>query len=118
MEAHSIHLRLILRYAAEGAAIEKEAFAVHQSALKFDLYLRGEKYVLCCNQKSLEPFLSKDIKIPKLNSWSIELADYNITFVYMKGKDNALADTISRLKTLNIYKEPLGNIKAPVVSDT
>ena len=51
---------------------EKEAFAVYQSVLKFDLYLRGAKSVLHCDHKLLEPFLSKGIKIPKLNRWSME----------------------------------------------
>ena len=48
----------------------------------------------------------------------MELADYNIMFVHIKGKNNVLADTISRLKTLNIYKEPFENTKTPVVSNT
>ena len=54
---------------------------------------------------NVEPFLSKGIKIPKLNSGSMELADYKISFVHIKGKHNILADTISRLKLLNIYEE-------------
>ena len=41
----------------------------------------------------------------------MELTDYNITFIHIKGKINALADAISKLKTLNIYKEPLENPK-------
>ena len=47
----------------------------------------------------------------------MELADYNITFADIKGKDNALADAISRVKTLDIYKEPLGNPKTPAASN-
>ena len=35
----------------------------------------------------------------------------------LKAKNNILADTISRLKTLNIYKEPLEKTKTPVVSN-
>ena len=46
----------------------------------------------------------------------MELADYNITFVHIKGKNNVLADAISRLKTLNIYI--LENPKAQVVNNT
>ena len=46
---------------------EKEAFAVYQYVQKFDFYLRGAECILCCDHKPLEPFLSKDIKIPKLN---------------------------------------------------
>ena len=52
--------------------------------------------MLHCGHKPLEPFLSKDIKIPKLDGWAMEFTDYNITFVYIKGSNNILADAISR----------------------
>ena len=45
------------------------------------------------------------------------LADYNIMFVHIKGKKNVLADAIFKLKTLNIYEEPLENPKAQVVNN-
>ena len=32
------------------------------------------------------------------------LQEYNIAFVHIKGKDNILADAISRLHTINIYE--------------
>ena len=51
---------------------KKEAYATYQSMLKFDFYLRWDKQVLCCNHKPLDPFLSKGIKFPKLNKWSME----------------------------------------------
>ena len=47
----------------------------------------------------------------------MELEDYNNAFVHIKGKNNVLADVISRLKTFNIYKEPLENQKLSVVSN-
>ena len=43
---------------------EKEAFVVYQSVLKFDLYLRVAKCILCCIHKPLESFLSNSVKIP------------------------------------------------------
>ena len=82
----------------------------------FDLYLRGAEYVICCDNKPLDQFLSKGIKIPEINGWSLESADYNIMFVYIKGKNDVLLDAISRLKTLNIYKEPLENPKTSAFS--
>ena len=48
----------------------------------------------------------------------MELADYNISFVYIKGKDIVMTDAISRFKMLHIYKEPTENLKIPAVSNT
>ena len=47
----------------------------------------------------------------------MELADYNITFMHIKGKHNILADAILRLKTLNIHKEPIESQKVQVVNN-
>ena len=37
----------------------------------------------------------------------MELSDYNLIFIHIKGGNNILADAISRLKTLDIYMIPL-----------
>ena len=47
----------------------------------------------------------------------MELAYYSIMFILIKGKHNILADIISRLKKLNIYKEPLENPKVQVINN-
>ena len=41
----------------------------------------------------------------------MDLSDYNLAFVYIKCSNNTLADAISRLKILDIYKDPLENLK-------
>ena len=48
----------------------------------------------------------------------MELADYNIIFVDIKGKNNVLEDAIYRLKMSNIYEVPLENPKVQVVNTT
>ena len=93
------------------SATEKEVYAVYQSVLKFDLYLRGEKCVLCCDLKLLEPFLCKGIKLPKLSRWSIELADYNTTFVHIKGKKNFLCGCYLQVKNTKYLPRTIGESK-------
>ena len=39
------------------------------------------------------------------------LSDYNLKSIHIKGSNSTLADVISRLKTLDIYKVPLDNPK-------
>ena len=73
----------------------------------FDYYLSGMKCTLCCNHKPLEPFLSRGMEIAKLDRWAMLLQDYDITIVHIKGKDNILADAISRLRTIDIYEKAI-----------
>ena len=58
------------------------------------------------------------MKIPKLNHWSMELSDYGLTFVYVKGNDYILADVISRLKMLDIYMELIENWRRDAPNST
>ena len=86
-------------------ATEKEAYVVFKSVQRFDYYLRGAHCMLRCDYKPLEPFLSRGMKIAKLDRWAMLLQEYDIKFVHIKGKDNILADAISRLHTIDIYKD-------------
>ena len=62
-------------------------------------------------------FLSYGMKISKLDHWSMESLDYNLTFVHIKGTDNILVDAIHKLKILEIYTEPpLDNPKTSALS--
>ena len=90
-------------------ATEEEAYAVLKSVHRFDYYLRGTKCILRCNHKPLEPFLSRGMKIAKLDRWAMLLQEYDITFVHIRGKDNIITDAISRLRTSNMYEDPMEN---------
>ena len=58
------------------------------------------------DHKPLETFLSRGMKIAKLDRWAMLLQEYDIRFIHIKDKDNILADTISRLHTVDIYEDP------------
>ena len=96
-------------------ATEKEAYAILKSVQCFDYYLQGAKCTLCCNHKPLEQFLSRGMKIAKLDRWAMLLLEYDITFVHIKGKDNILADVISRLHTLDIYERTIETQHSPTI---
>ena len=101
-------------------ATEKEAYMVLKSVQRFDYYLRGVQCTLRCDHKPLEPFLSRGMKIAKLDRWAMLLQEYDIKFIHIKGKDNILADAISRLHTLDIYEDPAevnGKIKPTPVPE-
>ena len=99
-------------------ATEKGAYAVLKSMECFDYYLQGANCTFCCDHKPLEPFLTRGLKIAKLDRWTMLLQVYDITFVHIKGKDNILADAISRLCTLDIYKKAIETKHSPAVKTT
>ena len=86
-------------------ATEKEAYAVLKTVQRFDYYLRDTQCTLRCGHNPLEPFLSRGMKIAKLDRWAMLLQKHDIRFVDIKGNDNILADAI-RLCTIDIYKDP------------
>ena len=40
-----------------------------------------------------------------LDRWALELQQFNIKFNHIEGKKNVVAEVISRLKTMNLYKK-------------
>ena len=87
-------------------ATEKESYAALKIVQRFDYYLRGVQCTLRCYHKPLEPLLSRGMKIAKLDRWAMLLQEYDIKFIHIKGKENILADAISRLHTIDIYDDP------------
>ena len=72
------------------------------------------KCTLHCDHKPLEPFLTRGMKIAKLDRWVMLLQEYDITFVHIRGKDNILTDTISSLHKIDIYEEAIETQRLPV----
>ena len=87
-------------------ATEKEAYPVLKGVQRFDYYLIGVQCTLRCDYKPLEPFLSRGMNKAKLDRWAMLLQEYDIKFIHIRGKDNILADAISRLCTIDIYDDP------------
>ena len=79
------------------AALTKEAFAIYMSVKKLSFYLTDAQILLRSDHKPLEKFLLKNTLNSKVNNWAMELEAFNIQFDYIKGQNNALADTLSHL---------------------
>ena len=95
------------------AALTKKAYAIYMVARKLDYYLREAETTIRSDHLPLKSFLLKNTKNDKVNNWGVELAsNYILKFEYVKGIKNTLADTMSRLVTLDsdivLTKEPEG----------
>ena len=95
------------------AALTKEAYAIYMVARKLDYYLREAETTIRSEHLPLKSFLLKNTKNDKVNNWGVELASkYILKFEYVKGIKNTLADSMSRLVTLDpdisLVREPDG----------
>ena len=77
------------------ACLTKEAYAIHMSIKKLAYYLEDADITLRSDHVPLKKFLAKNTLNSKVNNWAIEISPFCITFEYIKGIKNTLADTMS-----------------------
>ena len=83
------------------ATLTKEAYAIYMSIKKSTFYLTGHEIMLRSDHLPLKKFLRKMTLNQTVNNWSTEIESFNINFVHISGKDNILANTLSRLIETN-----------------
>ena len=83
------------------ACLTKEAYAIYLSIKKLAYYLEDADITLRKYHLPLKKFLAKNTLNSKVNNWAIEISPFHITFKYIKGIKNTLADTMSRLININ-----------------
>ena len=79
------------------ATLTKEAYAIYMSVKKLSFYIDTSKITVKSDHLPLKKFLEKNTLNFKVNNWAVELESQNITFEYIPGIQNTLADTLSRL---------------------
>ena len=83
------------------ACLTKEAYAIYMSIKKLDYYLVDANITLRSDHLPLMKFLNKNTLNSKVNNWAVEISPFHITFEYIKGIKNTLADTMSHLITID-----------------
>ena len=71
------------------ACLTKEAYAIYMSIKKLNYYLVDADIILRSDH------LNKNTLNSKVNNWAVEISPFWITFEYIKGIKNTLADTMS-----------------------
>ena len=87
--------------------MNREAYAIYMSVKKLSFYIDTTKITVKSDHLPLKKFLEKNTLNSKVNNWAVELESQNITFEYIPGIWNTLADTLSRLIEMD------ENIKLP-----
>ena len=76
---------------------EQEAYGIYYAITKWNYYLQGADIIVRNDHKPLAKFLSGKNANNKVNRWSLELAIYNISFEWISGAKNKVANCLSRL---------------------
>ena len=84
---------------------EEEAYAIYKSVKKFAFYITGAKTMVFSDHKPLKNFFEGGMNITKLDRWSLELQEFDISLEFIQGKLNTVADVISHLKNGGLYIE-------------
>ena len=79
------------------ATLTKEAYMIYMSVKKLSFYIDTAKVTVKSDHLPLKKFLEKNTMNSKVNNWAVEFEAQNITFEYIPGIRNTLADTLSRL---------------------
>jgi hypothetical protein len=78
---------------------EKECFAIYYSLIKLEHLLLDREFVIHTDHKNLT-FLDESANA-RVNRWKLALQEYKFTIEYIKGADNVVADSFSRLCLLS-----------------
>ena len=76
------------------------------SVKKLSFYIDTAKTTGKSDHLPLKKFLEKNTLNSKVNNWAVELESQNITFKYIPGIRNTLADTLSRLIMMDEKNNP------------
>lgn len=75
---------------------EKEMMALVFAVQKWRPYLLGRKFVVRTDQRSLRHLWEQKITTTAQEKWLVKLMGYDFTIEYKKGKENLVADALSR----------------------
>ena len=76
------------------------------SIKKLTYYLEDADVTLRSDHLPLKKFLAKNTLNSKVINWAIEISPFRVTFEYIKGIKNTLADTMSRLIEIDPQIQP------------
>ena len=83
------------------SSVEKEACAIVESVRKWRHYLLCSPFQLVTDQRSVAFMYSTNqkskIKNEKIERWRLELSEFHFDIIYRPGKENAVADALSRI---------------------
>lgn len=84
------------------STIEKELLAILDCVKHFRPYLFGQKFVIETDHNPLVWLYKIKEPTSRLITWKLKLEEFDFTIVYKKGKENRVADALSRIEINNL----------------
>ena len=75
---------------------EKEALSIVASVKHFAMYLYGYAFEIYSDHAPLRYIFQYKSTVPRITRWSLMLAEFNYTIHYKPGRENIIADPLSR----------------------
>ena len=79
------------------AAMTKEAYGIYMTVKKSTFYITGHDITLRSDHLPLNKFLKQMMLNNTVNNLAMKIESFKINFIHIAGKDNVLADMLSRL---------------------
>lgn len=95
------------------STIEQELTAIHWAVTHFRPYLYGRKFMIQTDHKPLVYLYSLKDPSSKLTRMRLDLEEFDFQIQYVKGKDNVIADALSRVDF-----EAIKNVRVNVLQVT
>ena len=94
------------------STIEQELTAIHWAIMHFRPYIYGKHFLVRSDHRPLSYLFSMKNPSSKLTRMRLDLEEYDFTVEYLRGKDNYVADALSRititdLKNINNTNESM-----------
>ena len=90
--------KMLDRHQRNYATLEKECFAMVWAIKELRRYLFGVSFIVQTDHRPLQWLMSKPEQSAKTIRWALTLQEYDFTIIYGPGKDNVVADALSRLE--------------------
>ena len=87
------------------ATTDREALAVVCALKQFRVYLLSQRFVIYTDHQALRQVLNEEQPTGRRARWCATLMEFNYEIRYKKGKDNAVADALSRDENLKVMNE-------------
>lgn len=97
--------RTLNKHEVNYSTIEKELLAIVWGVKQFRHYLYGQRFKLYTDHKPLIWLANLKEPNSKLIRWKIKLNEYEFDISHLQGKENKVADALSRIRETNVNQK-------------